>query len=64
MKFIKERNPTLSPAINRIWLESRGRAEAIAIYRIYQSGMTRLTVIGARSISFCGVLYRKKLNYG
>ncbi len=34
MQFIKERNPALSPAINRTWIDSWGRAEAIAIYRI------------------------------
>ncbi|MEG4179130.1 pyridoxamine 5'-phosphate oxidase family protein [Microcoleus sp. S13_C3] len=34
MHSIKERNPTLSPAINRTWIDAQGRSEAIAIYRI------------------------------
>jgi uncharacterized protein len=51
VKFIKERNPALSPAINRTWLDSWGRAEAIAIYRIYQSEMTGRTTDGASSLN-------------
>ena len=51
MKFIKERNPTLSPAINRTWLDSWGRAETIAIYRIYESEMTGRTTDGASSVN-------------
>lgn len=34
MQLVKEHNPTLSPAINRTWIDSPGRAEVIAIYRI------------------------------
>jgi len=34
MQLVKEHNPTLSPAINRTWIDSQGRAEVIAIYRI------------------------------
>ena len=49
MQFIKERNPALSPAINRTWIDSWGRAEVIAIYRIYASEMTGLTTDGVSS---------------
>jgi uncharacterized protein len=30
MHLIKERNTTLSPAINRTWIDAEGRSEAIA----------------------------------
>lgn len=40
MQFIKERNPTLSPAINRTWIDAWGRANVIAIYRIHHSEMS------------------------
>jgi nitroimidazol reductase NimA-like FMN-containing flavoprotein (pyridoxamine 5'-phosphate oxidase superfamily) len=40
MQFVKERNPTLSPAINRTWLDAWGRANVIAIYRIHPSEIT------------------------
>lgn len=49
MKFIKERNPTFSPAINRTWLDSWGRAEVITIYRVRQSEMTGRTTDGVSS---------------
>jgi hypothetical protein len=49
MQFIKERNPTLSPAINRTWIDSWGRAEVIAIYRIYQGKMSGRTTDGVSS---------------
>lgn len=49
MQFIKERNPTLSPAINRTWIDAWGRAEVIAIYRIYPSEMTGRTTDGLSS---------------
>lgn len=49
MQFIKERNPTLSPAINRTWIDAQGRAEAIAIYRIYPSEMSGRTTDGVIS---------------
>ena len=49
MQFIKERNPTLSPAINRTWIDSWGRAEVIAIYRIHPSDMTGRTTDGVSS---------------
>lgn len=34
MQFITERNPTLTPAINKMWIDAWGRASVIAIYRI------------------------------
>lgn len=40
MQFIKERNPTLSPALSRTWIDSWGRGNVIAIYRIHNSEMT------------------------
>ncbi len=49
MQFIKEHNPTLSPAINRTWIDSWGRAEAIAIYRMHPSEMTGRTTEGVSS---------------
>jgi uncharacterized protein len=49
MQFIKKRNPTLSPAINRTWIDSWGRAEVIAIYRIHPSEMTGRTTDGVSS---------------
>lgn len=49
MQLIKERNPTLSPAINRTWVDALGRAEVIAIYRIYKSEMSGRTTDGVSS---------------
>lgn len=49
MQFIKERNPTLSPAINRTWIDALGRAEVVAIYRIYKSEMSGRTTDGVSS---------------
>lgn len=49
MPFIKERNPTLSPAINRTWTDSEGRSEAIAIYRIHPTEMSGRTTDGVSS---------------
>jgi nitroimidazol reductase NimA-like FMN-containing flavoprotein (pyridoxamine 5'-phosphate oxidase superfamily) len=46
MQFIKGVNPTLSPAINRTWIDSSGRAEVIMIYRIHPSEMTGRTTDG------------------
>ncbi len=34
MQFITERNPTLTPAINKMWVDVWGRANIVAIYRI------------------------------
>ena len=49
MQLIKDRNPTLSPAINRTWTDSWGRAEVIAIYRIRQGEMSGRTTDGVSS---------------
>ena len=49
MQFIKERNPALSPAINRTWIDSWGRAEVVAIYRIYPDEMSGRTTDGVSS---------------
>lgn len=40
MQLIKERNPTLTPAINRTWIDAWGRGNVRAIYRIYPSEIT------------------------
>jgi nitroimidazol reductase NimA-like FMN-containing flavoprotein (pyridoxamine 5'-phosphate oxidase superfamily) len=34
MQFITDSNPTLTPAINKTWLDVWGRANVVAIYRI------------------------------
>ncbi|MEG4228115.1 pyridoxamine 5'-phosphate oxidase family protein [Microcoleus sp. N9_B2] len=49
MQLVKEHNPTLSPAINRTWIDSWGRAEVIAIYRIHPSEMSGRTTEGISS---------------
>ncbi|PSB16355.1 pyridoxamine 5'-phosphate oxidase family protein [filamentous cyanobacterium Phorm 46] len=49
MQFVKTQNPTLSPAINRTWIDAWGRAEAIAIYRIHPSEMSGHTTDGVSS---------------
>ena len=49
MQLIKGRNPTLSPAINRTWSDSWGRAEVIAIYRMHQGEMSGRTTDGVSS---------------
>ncbi|WP_223265222.1 pyridoxamine 5'-phosphate oxidase family protein [Nostoc sp. 'Peltigera membranacea cyanobiont' 210A] len=40
MQFVKTQNPTLSPAINRTWIDAWGRAEVMALYRIHPSEMS------------------------
>ena len=40
MHLIKERNPTLKPAINTTWIDAWGRGNIIAIYRTYPSDIT------------------------
>ena len=49
MHLVKERNPMLSPAINRTWTDSQGRSEVIAIYRIDASEMSGRTTDGISS---------------
>jgi nitroimidazol reductase NimA-like FMN-containing flavoprotein (pyridoxamine 5'-phosphate oxidase superfamily) len=40
MHVVKAQNPTLSPAINRTWIDAWGRGNVIAIYRIQIREMT------------------------
>jgi hypothetical protein len=49
MQLVKKDNPTLSPTINRTWIESWGRAEVMAIYRIHPSFMGGRTMQGISS---------------
>jgi uncharacterized protein len=53
-KLIKEVNPTLSPALNRTWIDSWGRAEVVAIYRVYPSEMSGRTTDGVSSKTLIG----------
>jgi hypothetical protein len=49
MQLVKKDNPTLSPAINRTWIDSWGRAEVMAIYRFHPSEMGGRTTEGISS---------------
>lgn len=49
MQFVKTENPTLSPAINRTWIDSWGRAEVMALYCIHPSEMSGRTTDGISS---------------
>jgi uncharacterized protein len=49
MKLVKDQNPSMSPAINRTWIDSWGRAEVVAIYQIYPSEMSGRTTDGISS---------------
>ncbi|MCC3613897.1 MAG: pyridoxamine 5'-phosphate oxidase family protein [Microcoleus sp. PH2017_40_RAT_O_B] len=49
MHLVKERNPMLSPAINRTWIDSQGRSEAIAIYRVHETEISGRTTDGVSS---------------
>ncbi len=49
MQLIKACNPTLSPALNRTWVDSQGRGEDIAIYCIHPIEMTGRTTDGVSS---------------
>lgn len=49
MQLVKAHNPTLSPAINRTWIDAWGRSEIIAIYRIHPSEMSGRTTDGISS---------------
>lgn len=49
MQFIKTRNPTLSPAINRTWVDAGGRGEVVEIYRIHPTEMTGRMTDGVSS---------------
>lgn len=52
MQFIKEHNPTLSPAIDGTWVDSWGCAEGVAIDRLHPSEMSGRTTEGVSSQSF------------
>jgi hypothetical protein len=49
MQLVKKDNPTLSPAINRTWIDSWGRVQVMAIYRIHPSEMGGRTTEGISS---------------
>jgi nitroimidazol reductase NimA-like FMN-containing flavoprotein (pyridoxamine 5'-phosphate oxidase superfamily) len=49
MQLIKAQNPTLSPALNRTWIDAWGRAEVIAIYCIHPTEITGRTTEGISS---------------
>lgn len=49
MEFVKVQNPTLSPAINRTWIDAWGRGNVIQIYRIHPREMTGRTTQGVSS---------------
>ena len=48
-QLVKERNPSLSPVINRTWTDSLGRGEVVYIYRITQGEMSGRTTDGISS---------------
>jgi hypothetical protein len=49
MQFVKAQNPTLSPAINRTWIDAWGRAEVMALYSIHPREMSGRTTDGVSS---------------
>lgn len=49
MQLVKTQNATLSPAINRTWIDARGRAEVMALYRIHPIEMSGRTTDGVSS---------------
>jgi uncharacterized protein len=53
-KLITAVNPTLSPALNRTWIDSWGRAEVVAIYRVYPSEISGRTTDGVSSKQLIG----------
>ncbi len=48
-QFILQQNPTLSPAINRTWIDTWGRAEVVVIYRIHPRKLSGRTTDGVSS---------------
>ncbi|MEX0268508.1 pyridoxamine 5'-phosphate oxidase family protein [Leptolyngbyaceae cyanobacterium UHCC 1019] len=48
-QFIQKQNPTLSPAINRTWIDAWGREEVVVIYRIHPREMSGRTTDGVSS---------------
>jgi len=49
MQLVKTKNPTLSPVMNRTWIDAWGRAEIMALYRIHPSEMIGRTTNSASS---------------
>jgi uncharacterized protein len=49
MNLVKQRDASLSPAINRTWTDAWGRAEVISIYRIEAGEMSGRTTDGVSS---------------
>ena len=49
MEFIKSQNPTLSPALNRTWIDAWGRAEEMTLYQIHPTEMSGRTTDGISS---------------
>ncbi len=47
--LIKKHNPTLSPALNRTWIDAEGRSEMVAIYRIHPREMSGRMTDGVSS---------------
>ena len=48
-KLIKKQNPTLTPAINRTWVDAWGRADVVVIYRISHYQMSGRMTNGVNS---------------
>jgi nitroimidazol reductase NimA-like FMN-containing flavoprotein (pyridoxamine 5'-phosphate oxidase superfamily) len=48
-KLIKGENPTLTPAINRTWIDAWGRADVVVIYRISHYEMSGRMTDGVNS---------------
>jgi uncharacterized protein len=46
---VKQHNPTLSPAINRTWIDAQGRPEVIAIYCLHPREISGRTTDGISS---------------
>jgi uncharacterized protein len=49
MELVKNQNPTLSPAINRTWVDAWGRGEVMALYHIHPSEISGRTTEGISS---------------
>ncbi|TVQ06411.1 MAG: pyridoxamine 5'-phosphate oxidase family protein [Leptolyngbya sp. DLM2.Bin27] len=49
LEFVKTRNPALSPAINRTWIDAWGRASEMALYQIHPSEIAGRTTDGMSS---------------
>jgi uncharacterized protein len=49
MTLVRQRDASLSPAVNRTWTDSWGRAEVLSIYRIESGEMSGRTTEGISS---------------